>query len=103
MKVTSKALFASTVALTVMASFGPAWAQNKSDRSVGQYTCKDIMRESGASREVSIGFIHGYLLGKAGAAKFNVDDLLKQTDAFIDRCLDNPTEKALDAMMKVKK
>jgi hypothetical protein len=103
MKVTSKALFASTVALTVMASFGPAGAQNKSDRSVDQYTCKDIMRESGASREVSIGFIHGFLLGKAGAAKFNIDDLLKQTDAFIDRCLDNPMEKALDAMMKVKK
>ena len=103
MKVTSKTLFASTVALTFMASFGSAWAQSKSDRSVDQYTCKDIMRQSGSSREVSIAFIHGYLLGRADAAKFNIDDLLKQTDAFVDRCLDNPTEKALDAMMKVKK
>jgi hypothetical protein len=42
------------------------------------------------------------LLGRANATTFNVDALHKQTDAFVNRCLDNPNEKALDAMMKVK-
>jgi hypothetical protein len=28
--------------------------------------------------------------------------LAKQTDAFVNRCLDNPNEKAIDAMTKVK-
>ena len=79
-----------------------ASAQDKSDRSVEQYTCKDIMRESGPSRDVSIAFIHGYLLGKSGATTFNIDMLHRQTDAFINRCLDNPNEKALEAMTKVK-
>jgi HdeA/HdeB family protein len=61
-----------------------------------------IMRQTGSDRDAAIGFIHGYLLGKAGSTTFNVEALEKQTDAFIDRCLDNPNEKALDAMMKVK-
>ncbi len=104
MTVSAKTHLASAVALvTVIFAAGTAWAQSKSDRAVDQYTCKEIMRESGSSREVSIAFIHGYLLGKTGATKFNIDDLLKQTDAFVDRCLDSPTEKAIDAMMKVKK
>jgi len=103
MRFTSKTLFASTVALGTLLSAGSTWAQNKSDRTVDQYTCKAVMRESGTAREVSIAFLHGYLLGKSGNTKFNIDKLLKQTDAFVDKCLDNPTEKALDVMMKVKK
>jgi hypothetical protein len=81
---------------------GLASAQDKSDRSVDQYTCKDIMRESGSSRDVSMAFMHGYLLGKSGATTFNIELLHRQTDAFINRCLDNPNEKALNAMMNVK-
>jgi len=80
----------------------PAFAQEKGERSVDQYTCKDVMRESGPSRDVAIAFIHAFLLGRANATTFNVDALHKQTDAFVNRCLDNPNEKALDAMMKVK-
>jgi HdeA/HdeB family len=80
----------------------PVFAQQKGKRSVDQYTCKDVMRESGPSRDVAIAFIHAYLLGRANATTFNVDALHKQTDAFVNRCLDNPNEKALDAMMNVK-
>jgi hypothetical protein len=49
-----------------------------------------------------IAFLHGFLLGKSGSSKFDVEVLTKQTDAFIDRCLSNPDEKASDAMLKVK-
>ncbi len=84
------------------AAIGSALAQDNGDRTTDQYTCKDIMRESGQNRDVAIAFVHGYLLGKANATKFNIEVLEKQSDSFIDYCLNNPNEKALDAMIKVK-
>jgi len=81
----------------------PARAQVQSERSIEQYTCKDIMRDTGPNREIAIAFLHGYMLGKSGTSKFNVDVMEKQTDAFIDGCLDHPQEKAQDVMSKAKK
>jgi hypothetical protein len=96
-----KTLFAASVfvgALGVIA----ASAQDVADRTVEQYTCKDILREGGANRDVAIAFLHGYLLGKSGSSKFNIGAMTKQTDEFIDRCLDNPAGKAVDVMTKIK-
>jgi hypothetical protein len=81
---------------------GPASAQNAKDRTVEQYPCKDVVRESGADRDVAIAFLHGFLLGKSGGSKFNLDVLHKQSNDFIERCLDNLAERALDSMSKVK-
>lgn len=77
--------------------------QDRGDRTVEQYSCKDVMRESGGNRDVAIAFLHGFIVGKSGGNKFNVETLRKQTDAFIERCLDNPGAKAVDAMNEVKK
>ena len=93
-------LLALTIMLTGALGTGAAMAQDMGDRTTDQFTCKDIMREG--HRDVSIALIHGIFLGKSGSTKFNLETLLKQTDAFIERCLDNPTEKAMDAMTKVK-
>ena len=60
------------------------------------------MREHGSNRDVTIAFLHSYLLGKSGRSTFNIDDLHKQTSAFIEYCLDNPGERAVDAMTKIK-
>lgn len=78
-------------------------AQTQADRTIEQYQCKDVMRDSGSNRDVAIAFLHGYLLGKSGKAAFNLEVLGRQTDDFIERCLSNPTEKAADAMTAVKK
>ncbi len=77
-------------------------AQDTNERTVEQYACKDILRESGSNRDVAIAFLHGFLLGKSGTTKFNLETLKKQTDAFLERCLENPHDKAVDAMMKAK-
>jgi hypothetical protein len=82
---------------------GPVLAQTATDRAVELFTCKDVMREPNASREVAIAFLHGFLLGKSGGSKFNVEVLEKQTSAFIEECLDNPQSKAADVMAKLKK
>jgi len=90
------------IAIAVYAGWasGSASAQGSKDRMIEQYTCKDIMRESGPSRDVAIAFLRGFLLGKTGGTKFNIDVLHKQSDEFIERCLANPDEKAMDAMSK---
>jgi len=102
MKLTSKMSFLGTVVLCGFLSSFPVSAQDNADRTVEQYTCKDILREGGSNREVAIAFLHGFLLGKSGASKFNIGILTKQTDDFVDRCLDSPSAKAVDVMTKVK-
>ena len=87
----------------VLLSVNAASAQDKSDRTVDQFTCKDILRESGPSRDVAVAFLHGYMLGKSGGTKFNVGAMATQTDALINRCLDNPGEKLIEAMAKAQK
>jgi hypothetical protein len=93
-----------TIAMILVAGLGlgRTSAQGVNSRSIEQYTCKDVMREHGANRDVTIAFLHGFLLGKSGDSKFDLDILHKQTSDFIERCLDNPAERAVDAMAKVK-
>jgi hypothetical protein len=79
-----------------------ASAQNSNLRSVEEYKCKDIMRETGRNREVAIAFLHGYLLAKSGQQQFDLETLGKQTDAFVEQCLDNPNQGAAATMLKVK-
>ena len=78
-------------------------AASAEERSIDSYTCKDVMREGDTSRQAAIAFLHGFLLAKAGASSVNLEEMAKQTDTFTSRCLDNPTEKALDAMAASKK
>jgi hypothetical protein len=80
-----------------------AQGQDRGERTIAQYSCKDVMRENGVNRDVAVAFLHGYLTGKAGTDRFNVEMLRRQTDAFIDRCLDEPGMNAVDAMSEVKK
>ena len=96
-----KPLFAASLLLGTL-GVTAAPAQDVADRTVEQYTCKDILREGGSNRDVAIAFLHGYLVGKSGSSKFNIGVLTKQTDQFIDQCLDNPAAKAVDVMIKIK-
>ena len=80
----------------------PAGAQVEKDRTVEQYLCKDVMRESGENRDVAIAFLHGFLLGKSGKSNFNVDTLRKQSDKFIEACLEKPGDRAINVMSAVK-
>jgi hypothetical protein len=102
MMILRKAALTGSVLFLCALGLGPASAQDTKDRTVEQYSCKDVVRESGADRDVAIAFLHGYLLGKSGGSKFNLDALHKQSNAFIERCLDNLAERAVESMAKVK-
>ena len=95
-------IFVGGLALLGIVGAMPGFAQDNSERAVEQYACKDILRENGSNREVAIAFLHGFILGKTGSSKFNIEAMTKQTDAFLERCLENPHDKAIDAMLKVK-
>lgn len=90
-------------ALFVLVARDAAQGQQDVARSVGQYLCKDVMREHGNNRDVAIAFLNGFLLGKSGNESFDIDALHKRTTDFIEYCLDHPSEKAVDAMQKLTK
>ena len=95
--------WATAILIAGVCGAASATAQTATDRTVELFTCKDVMREPNTSREVAIAFLHGYLIGKSGGSKFNVEVLERQTNAFIEECLDNPQSKAADVMAKLKK
>ena len=104
MKIKNKIAAAIGVALITGGILNAASAQDaKKGRTVEQYTCKDVMRENGANRNVTIAFLQGFLLGKSGGEAFNLDVLHRQSSEFIEDCLENPHEKAVDVMSKAKK
>jgi len=100
---TSTKLWTLAITLAGILVAGSVQAQTQADRTIEQFKCKDLMREPDQNRAVAIAFLHGYLLGKSGDSKFNVEVLEKQTDSFIEQCLDNPQTKAEDVMLKLKK
>jgi len=95
------ALYYASALLAGLIASSPISAEPQ-PRTVEQYLCKDVMRESGANRDVAIAFLHGYFVGKSGSGKFDLEVLHKQSDDFIEQCLDNPAQKAVDVMAKVK-
>ncbi|HRD88988.1 MAG TPA: HdeA/HdeB family chaperone [Accumulibacter sp.] len=67
---------------------------------LNSFLCKDVMRLSGDDRDISISFMHGYILGKKNATDFVVNALGEASDKFMEYCLDHPTDMALQSMEK---
>src|SRR5690242_8709089 len=85
-----KKITGAAIGLTIGMGMSTLSAQDTAKRTIEQYGCKDVMRESGTNRDVAIAFLHGYLLGKSGGSSFDLQTLRRQTDVFIENCLDHP-------------
>jgi hypothetical protein len=93
----------SIVVLAFAASFATphaAAAQSTSELAIERFSCRDLLRESGTDRDVAVAFLHGYLLGKAGVTTFARESARAHATDFIERCLDDPKQSAIDTMMK---
>jgi len=92
-------------ALLLVAGHSAAQQSAKSDKSddLDRYLCKDLMRMSSDDRATALSVLHGYTLGKKGTTKYVPADLSKISDSFIEHCLSNPNEKALQAFAKLAK
>jgi len=67
------------------------------------YLCKDVMRMTGDDRVIATSVLHGYTLGRKNTTKYVPAELSKVTDAFLEHCLNNPNDKALQAFTKLAK
>lgn len=74
----------------------------KSD-DLDSFLCKDVMRMTGDDRTIATSVLHGYTLGKKNTTKYVAAELFKITDAFVEHCLNNPNDKALQAFTKIAK
>ena len=94
------------VAFTALACASGALAADPSSSATNDLrssSCKDVMRLSGADRDIALAFVHGYVLGKKGTTRYDVDRLSGITDQFLDYCLDHPSENALTSFEKLAK
>ena len=104
-------LMAAAVAAALLLVGQPASAQQpakpaapaaKTD-DLDNFLCKDVMRMSGEDRTIATSVLHGYTLGRKNTTKYVSADLYKITDAFVEHCLSNPNDKALQAFTKIAK
>ena len=93
---------AAAVAATFLVLAGTAETAD-AKRDFATLACRDVMRLSGAERDIALAFTHGYMLGKKGTTQYDVDALAQITDQFIDYCLDHPAENALQSFEKFAK
>jgi hypothetical protein len=91
---------AAALAVAGALTVGPVERSQAQDgqREVASYACRDVMRMSGEDRSIAVAFLHGYVLGSSGESAFDPEELRAATDLFIEYCLSNPDDVALDAM-----
>jgi hypothetical protein len=77
-----------------------SFAEDKIQRDLNDYQCKDVMRMTGEHRSIAVALLHGYFMGKKGTKVFDSQKLGESTDKFTEFCLDNPKEIAADVMAK---
>lgn len=83
------------------ATTAPAAAQEETaTRDINDITCRDVIRMSGDDRDIAIAFLHGYILGDGESTEFVVEELYLATDLFIEYCLDNTDDAAVEALRK---
>jgi len=92
---------AALVALSLL--YAPAGAAEGEVVDITRYLCKDVMRMGDDDRAITLGVLHGYILGKKNTTSFVADDLAKVSNRFIEYCLDNPNEKAMASFEKLAK
>ena len=101
-------MFAAALAAPLLLVAGQGAAQSakapaKSDQAddLDRFLCKDVMRMSGEDRVIAISVLHGYTLGRKNATKYVPAELAKMSDSFVEHCLNNPNDKALQAFTKL--
>ena len=82
------------------AAGGVAGAADDTTKTVAELERKAAMRLGDEDRAATIAFLHGFIAGKKGQLVVELSRLSEARDKFIDYCLDNPKEKALDILMK---
>jgi hypothetical protein len=71
------------------------------DKNVNTFKRKELMRANDSEPEASITYLHGFFQAKAELTALDLDALSTQSNAFVDRSPDNPSEEAPKALEAV--
>ncbi len=72
-------------------------------REIHHLQCRDLMLTSGSDRDVTLAFLQGYALGKAGVSSADSEKLTLASKMLLERCVDAPASSALDSLDAVNK
>ena len=104
MSISLRNLMTAAVASALFVGGSATLAEEPStQKDLSAFQCKDLMRLSGSEREYALAFVHGYRLGKMNTTQYDIEALAAITDKFIDHCLDNPNDNALESFEKLGK
>ena len=65
-----------------------------------QLDCRTLLRISGDDRSYTLLYLHGFVSGKTGQLRLDVQTMSEVTDRVIDHCIDNPSDKLLPVFEK---
>ena len=94
---------ATLITLSCVGTSALAARPSGSTKDLANFRCKDVTRLSGEERQIALALVHGYVLGKKGTTRYDVELLSQITDEFVDYCLDHPTANALKSFEKIAK
>lgn len=88
-------------ALALIAALPLAAAETPADAApsldVEAMTCRALLQTGGNERDLLLAFLHGYAAAKAGTGAPGLEAMATLTDQVIDRCIDAPNQRVLDA------
>jgi hypothetical protein len=65
-----------------------------------QLDCRTLLRISGDDRSYTLLYLHGFVSGKTGQLRLDVQTMSEVTDRVLDHCIDNPSDKLLPVFEK---
>ena len=60
--------------------------------------CREVMIQSGSSRDITVAFLHGFILGKSGNTVIQSELLTNSTETFYQACLSQPDANAITVL-----
>lgn len=94
------ALAGALVAGTVHAQSAPALGPQQ--QAINELECRTLLRLSGDERDFTLLYLHGFVSGRKNQLLLPIVDLSLATDKLIDRCIENPKDKALAVLEQVR-
>jgi hypothetical protein len=95
------ALFTFAFSLTAHAALaGNAPQVEARNAGLDQLDCRTLLRIGGDERSYTLLYMHGFVSGKTGQLRLDVQTMSEVTDRVIDHCIDNPSDKLLPVFEK---
>ena len=69
---------------------------------IDEWTCGDMLRETGDSRDFTMIYMHGFISGKKSEMVMDTLELTQATDRLLDICIADPSANLLKSFEKAR-